>query len=260
MATDYTRLEIQRRVGYYTRDTGLKVLNANIINTLINDVMHDFVERTECNRNVLIFSLADGTADGVIEYDRNANAADPARTAPTVTRVDADGYNFYKISNCNSFDDIERWVTTDDGNWTILHPVDQYMIAQFNLLSGDSDYPMYYETSGHNMFRLLKNLATGAYTIKIRVHYRESVVDLIDEADPDAAAGDDYVPISVPLKYRKALVPGVVAEALKIRGDERWGVYQAKYEALAQECAATVDADTSDRRPYLKDTHRSAGG
>ena len=243
----------------HVRDSNYSLVTKDRMCLILNDVYHDFVERTQCNKNELIFSLADDSSDGVIKYDRNANAAAPARTAPTVTLVDVEGFNYYKISNCERIDRVERWVTDSDGDWTLLSPVDQFDIDDNDLLSGDGPRPRYYETLDVDTLRFLREMSSDAYTIKFRVRYRERVVDIVDEDDPDAAANDGDVPISIPFRFRKALIYGTAGWIFLDRGDERANTFLGKYEALLAECAGIKDVKTSDKGTKPKMTYMPMG-
>ncbi|RKX25893.1 MAG: hypothetical protein DRP45_04835, partial [Candidatus Zixiibacteriota bacterium] len=244
MGITYTRGQIRTRVNDITRDTDTGIIAEAVKNRIISDTHREFVELTQCNRADVIFSIADASSDGVLEYDQNGNA-------PTLTLVDKEGYNYYTLSGCDTISSIERWITTGDGQWTQLRPADQTIIEQYGLLSGDTEYPLWYEMPNHDTFRLLKNLSSSAYVIKLHIVYEESVIDLItDEANPVATA-DDLLTGNVPLRYRKAIMYGAAAECFRQRGDARAGEYQQKYMALIDECNGKVHTDTKDKQPPI---------
>ena len=141
-------------------------------NRIINRVHRDFIERTECNRNVIVFSLASAAVDGVIEYDKNANK-------PSITRVDVEGRNYYTLSNCDLIDSISIWDDTQAG-WKRLEPKTQFEIDQDNLLYSTDNWPCgYQQLDTPGTFQLLPALATADYPYKFEVRYRESVRDLV---------------------------------------------------------------------------------
>jgi len=139
---------------------------------MINKVHREFVERTECNRNVLVFSLASAAVDGVIEYDRNGNT-------PTITRIDVEGRNYYQIDNCVLIDSIRLW---DDTAlvWKELSPLTQFEIDQKDSLLSTAKYPYgYQQLDSPDTFQILPALKTSEYEYKFEVRYREGFRDLI---------------------------------------------------------------------------------
>lgn len=333
MGVTYTRKQIRTRINDLTKDTDTGLIGVAVKNRLISDVHRDFVERTKVNRNTVIFSLANGTGNGTLEYDmRTADRL--GGNAPTLTYVDYEGTASYKLSNCDAIIKIERYVSSDDGTSVEMRPVSADEINSWGLLNGDTDYPDYYEMLGEpDTFRILPALASTAYTIKFRIWYMESVIDLITSEDSPVdtttpvfsgaglndmtintvattvagtyvvtvgvtGATDKYTytvngtsggaaanmaatvtlgtggPIvafaaltghttgntwtfyqddpqvgSVPLKFRKALVYGALAEVYAMRTDERWQLYAQKYEAEIARCKAEAYIDTYDK-PY----------
>jgi len=343
MSLTYTRKQVRTRLNDLTRDTDTGLVLAAVKNRIISGVHRDFVERTHCNRNSIIFSIADATSNGVVEYDKHSADRMPGNT-PTLTRVDYEGYNWYKISNCDAVLSIERFVVTDDGVWTQLTPVNQVDVAAKSLLSNSEQYPKYYEMDGPDTFRFLPNLDTTAYTIKVRIKYMESVIDLVSNEDfptdtstpiqttgsgladlsvitagtaasyyefkitgagaPDSWAWrenggswsaniamttsnytvtdglvmkwatttghtlndvftvwmDDQQTGNVPLKYRKALVNGAVAEVFALRRDESGAMYyRSLYEQELAEAKADAYSDQHDKPYMIRKSRRSAG-
>lgn len=252
----YTKIEIRRRVDHILReaDGGGSVLSADAKNRIISDIHRDFVERTGCNRNWSIFSIAAEDSDGVSEHDEAAGT-------PTLVRVDVEGFNWYRLSSCDFVDRIERFTITSDGGFAPLALVNSWEVAAKNLLSGDAQYPGYYQMQGSGLFRLLPKLnATSGYPIKVRITYRQSVTDLIvADATPSLVADDTKVP-TVPLKFRKALVYGAAADCMEIIDDARADRYRGVYEREIQRCKAEVHRDSTDAGPAIRMTRKSAGG
>lgn len=252
----YTKIEIRRRVDHILRETagGGSVLPADAKNRIIADIHRDFVERTGCNRNWSIFSIDAEGEDGVKEYDEAAGT-------PTLAKVDVEGFNWYRLSSCDFVDRIGRYVITSDSNFTPLAPVNSWEVATKNLLSGDTQYPSYYEMQGSSLFRLLPKLnATSGYPIKIRITYRQSVTDLIvTDATPSLVADDTKVP-TVPLKFRRALVYGAAADCMEIIDDARADRYRGLYEREIQRCKAELHRDSTDAGPAIRMTRKPAGG
>ena len=327
MGLTYTRKEIRTRVNDITRDSDTGFVLAAVKNRLISERHRDFVERTSCNRNCVIFSLADGTTDGTLEYDQKTSDR-LGGNAPTLAYSDYEGWPSYKLSNCDAIIKIERYVDDNDGNWVEMRPVTPDDVSRMALLGDTTDYPRYYEMLNEgDTFRVLKELATTAYTIKFRIWYMESVIDLITndnspidttaptfsgaglnnmtistaattkagtyvvtvgtDGTPDkytytyngvsggAAADmattvtlgtggpvvafaattghtatntwtfyqDDAQVGNVPLEYRKAIIWGVVADVFALRGDERWQLWEGKYEREVGRCKASVYID-----------------
>lgn len=342
MSLTYTRKQIRTRVGTLTRDTGDSAVSETAKNRIISDVHREFVEATHCNRNTVIFSLADGTSDGTLEYDKHS-ADRLTGNDPTLTYFDYEGFPWYKLSNCDHIISIERFVADGDGANTVLMPVDYEDINRQGLLDGTTDYPGWYQMDGANSFRMLKELATTAYTIKIRIVYMEAVIDLVsnddmptDTTDPPMTTGvgkddmniesagtvaaywefeidaegtpdtfkhrkdggtwttgvncstsavtisdgltvswddntghtladawtvyqDDPQVGNIPLKYRKAVVYGAVAECFAVRGDERAMLYFGRYEREIERCKTTVYTDTYDKPYVIKRRYGGAG-
>ena len=181
MGLTYSRSEIRTIINMRLRDSSNTVWTATQKNYIIADVHRDFVERTECNRNVLIFSIADATSDGVVEYDQNEDS--PTRTTPTITRIDVENQNHYKISNCDRILHLNRWVGTaanDDGFAKELHRRNQISIDNGNLLSYSLTPPSGYQPlSAPDTFRLMPALDSAGYPFKFELRYLESVVDMM---------------------------------------------------------------------------------
>jgi len=140
------------------------------------------VERTRCNRNVLVFSLADSTSNGVVEYDRNGNT-------PTITRVDVEGQTHYQISNCDQIDKIRRWVgatSESDGYIIELSTADEGTIDAYGIESYELSHPEWVQMlNSPDTFRFLHTPSSAAFSMKVCVRYRESVADLItDDRQP----------------------------------------------------------------------------
>jgi len=334
MGITFTRSEIRTRVDDKIRDSGNSKVTAAEKNRTIAEIHRDFVDRSECNRNTLIFSLASAAASGVVEYDKNGNT-------PTITKVDVEGYNYYQISGCDRIDKIERWITTGDGSGIALPLTNTANIEAYGSLDVDSSVPSGVEMLAPDTFRFLPPLSSDAYPIKIRVLYREAVTDLItNDAHPvdnttpvfnsaglndltNGSAGtagatytikitgvgtpdswayskngaaysanaiisagamtvadgltitfaattghtlndtwsiyvDDKRVPSIPLRFRKALVWGVLAELMEGNlGDDRAGVFRAKYERAVSMCKVQVMVDSADARPKVIARYRA---
>ena len=257
MGLTYTKAEIRRRVDHILRevDGGGSVLPADAKNRAIADIHRDFVERTGCNRNWSIFSIAADGDDGVLEYDELGGT-------PTLVKVDVEGFNWYRLSACDRFNEVERFVIEGNTDFTPLTLVDAWGVSSMNLLSSDTQYPHFYQTQGQDLFRMLRKLnATSGYPIKIRIKYRQAVTDLItDDTLPSEALTDDLLVPTVPLKYRKALIWGAAADCLAIDSDGREQTYRALYERAIKECGASVNRDSTDKPPSLHITYKSGGG
>ena len=143
MSLTYTRKEIRARVGIATRDSSDGVISESAKNRIIADVHRDFVNRTHCNRNTVIFSLADGTSDGTLEYDKYSSDR-LGDNDPTLVYFDYEGFPWYTLSNCDNIISIERFVASDDGAKVVLRPVDAEDVEGMGLLSGTNTYPVSY--------------------------------------------------------------------------------------------------------------------
>ena len=323
--------------------TGNSAVSETDKNIIISDVHRDFVARTGCNKNTVIFSLASGVTNGTLEYDKRSSDR-LSGNDPTLTYFDYEGLPWYKLSNCDYVISIERFVTADDGANTIMEPVSHEDINKRGLLSGTTDYPAFYQMDGYNTFRMLRILATTAYTIKIRIVYMESVIDLVGNdsfptdttapvfsgaglndmtintvsttgcgvyvvtvgttgtpdkytytkngvsggAEANMAATvtlgtggpvvafatltlhttgntwtfyqDDPQVGSIPLKYRRAVVLGAVAECFSVRGDERAMLYLQRYEIEVERCISEVHINTYDKPYVIRRRYKGAGG
>ena len=97
-----------------------------------------------------------------------------------------------------------------------MRPVTSDDVYNMGLLSNTTDYPKYYEMLGEpDTFRVLPALATTAYTIKFRIWYMESVIDLVSD---DLSPNDTDDP---------TLTTGVGQDDMAI---ESVGTVAAKYE------------------------------
>jgi len=220
MGLSYTRNEIRTKIAQDIRDSNHGTHSKAVKNRIIRDVHRDWVERTECNRNVLVFSLADATSDGVIEYDKNGNT-------PTITRVDVEGRNYYVISNCDLIDKISRW-DDDDYQFKELGPMVQHEIDEFGVLQTTTEKPCGYQLlDSPDTFQLLPALDTDGYTYKFEVRYREAVRDLItyDGSPTDstviqttgAGLSDFTVSVgnaSMPAKYKIVIATAAVPDTV----------------------------------------------
>jgi len=343
MGLTYTRSEIRTEVGNKIRDVSGGLHSNAKKNRVINNVHSDFVRRTECNRNVLVFSLADAASDGVIEYDKNGNA-------PAITLVDVEGRNYYTIDNCTLIDSISRW-DDDEGSWKQLSPKTQFEIDQEGLLLSTDTIPTgYQQLDSPDTFQILPALATTGYTYKFEVRYREDVRDLmtfsgsptdstvvqttgsgtsdftaavtavkipckfritiLTKATPDTVktekdiydgngwvtvtasealtgtaqtlahgatytatafnnthtvgdvfefAVDDLLVPSCPLQFRQYIIPGVVAELLRIERDREYQTYMMQFEQAIVDVKGKARRLNSDKAPRIFNPYSGAG-
>jgi len=172
MATTYTRAEIRRAVGQEIRDENAGLFSNAKKNRAISWIHREFVEYSECNRNVLVFSLADATSDGTIEYDRNENA-------PSITYIDVEGRSYYQIDNCVLVESIRLW-DDDSYDWKELAPLTQFEIDRMGLLQDDNTVPIgYQQLASPDTFQILPALDYTSDTYKFEVRYIEGARDLV---------------------------------------------------------------------------------
>jgi len=194
-------------------------------NRILNRVVRDFIERTECSRNVLVFSVASAAADGVIVYDKTART-------PTITRVPVGDRNYYTISGCDLIDKISRW-DDDDGGWKELAPKSQYEIDSEGLLLTTDTVPVgYQQLDTPGTFQILPELASSGYTYSFEVRYREASRDLItyDGSPTDSTVVQTtgfglsditaaVTNVTIPCKFRITVLTAATPDTVKTEKD-----------------------------------------
>ena len=185
MTLNYDRISIRRRVDQVIRDEGNGTHSRAEKNRAIAEIHRDFVTRTECNRNIIIFSLASAVANGVLEYDRNAHT-------PTVTLVTVEDDSYYTVSGCDLITKL-RIYDNNNVTWTELKPLNQMEVDAGGYLDTTSDEPEGYQVlDAPDTFRFLAPLASAGYPYKFELHYIESVADLITN---DVCPTDTSTPV-----------------------------------------------------------------
>lgn len=174
MSLTYTRKDIRNLINDIIRDSSNGLHSIAKKNRLIDRVHRDFIERTESNLNVIVFSLDAATpaGNGTIEYDRNGHK-------PTVTRIALEGRSYYTVENCVLLDRLCRWDDTDS-SWKQLAPKTQLEIDQEGLLLSSDTIPSGYQMlDAPDTFQFLPALEVGTGDYKFEVRYRERFRDFI---------------------------------------------------------------------------------